>query len=74
LRETGRTVPGDVAVVGFDDAPIASLTLPALTTIRQPLDHMTTVAADLLLRRLQRPGDKAEHVVCPTQLVVRASA
>ena len=45
LRETGRRVPDDVAVVGFDDAPIASLTLPPLTTIRQPLDAMTSAAA-----------------------------
>ena len=55
LREAGRRVPDDVAVVGFDDAPIASLTLPPLTTIRQPLDRMTSAAAELLL---QPPGER----------------
>ena len=52
LRDAGRSMPDDVAVVGFDDAPIASLTLPTMTTIRQPLDEMADVAAELLLRRI----------------------
>ena len=74
LREAGRKVPGDVAVVGFDDAPIASLTLPPLTTIRQPLDTMTSVAADLLVRRVGNGASKPEHIVCATTFVRRASA
>ena len=74
LREAGRKVPDDVAVVGFDDAPIAALTLPQLTTIRQPLDTMTTVAADLLVNRLGNGAGKPEHIVCATTFVRRASA
>jgi DNA-binding LacI/PurR family transcriptional regulator len=74
LRETGRRVPDDVAVVGFDDAPIASLTLPPLTTIRQPIDRMTAAAAELLVRRLGNGSGKAEQIVCPTTFVRRASA
>jgi len=74
LRETGRRVPDDVAVVGFDDAPIAQLTLPPLTTIRQPLDAMTSAAAELLVRRLGNGVGKPEHIVCPTTFVRRASA
>ena len=74
LRESGRDVPGDVAVVGFDDAPIASHTVPTLTTIRQPLDEMTAAAADLLLRRVEDDTAKVEQVVCPTALVRRGSA
>jgi len=74
LREAGRRVPDDVAVIGFDDAPIAQLTLPPLTTIRQPLDAMTSAAADLLVRRLGNGAGKPEQIVCATTLVRRASA
>ena len=74
LRESGRRVPDDVAVVGFDDAPIASLTLPPLTTLRQPLDEMTRAAAELLVSRLGNGASKPEAVICPTTLVRRASA
>src|SRR5262249_29244076 len=74
LREAGRKVPDDVAVVGFDDAPIASMTIPSLTTIRQPLDTMTSVAADLLVRRLGNGAGKPEHIVCATTFVRRTSA
>jgi len=73
LAEAGREVPGDVAVVGFDDFPLAAHTTPALTTVRQPLEAMTEATAELLLRRIA--GDAAvERVVCPTSLVRRASA
>jgi DNA-binding LacI/PurR family transcriptional regulator len=74
LRDAGRRVPADVAVVGFDDAPIASHTVPTLTTIRQPLDEMTAAAADLLLRRAEDDTAKVEQIVCPTALVRRGSA
>jgi DNA-binding LacI/PurR family transcriptional regulator len=67
-------VPDDVAVVGFDDAPIASLALPPLTTIRQPIDIMTTAAANLLVHRLGNGNSKPEHIVCATTFVRRASA
>jgi DNA-binding LacI/PurR family transcriptional regulator len=70
LREAGRDVPDDVAVVGFDDAPFAGHTVPPLTTIRQPLDEMTRRTADLLLAQIRgEPTDG--NVICPTELVVR---
>ena len=72
LRETGRAVPADVAVVGFDDAPLASHTVPPLTTIRQPLEQMTRRTADLLLGQISG-GVTARNVICPTDLVVRRS-
>jgi DNA-binding LacI/PurR family transcriptional regulator len=70
LRESGRDVPGDVAVVGFDDAPLAGHTVPPLTTIRQPLDEMTRRTTDLLLAQIR--GEPADgNAICRTELVVR---
>ncbi|MFD8498909.1 LacI family DNA-binding transcriptional regulator [Amycolatopsis sp. NPDC059657] len=49
LRRAGRKVPGDVAVIGFDDLPIGRRTDPALTTVRQPVEEMgVRMTADLL--------------------------
>jgi len=45
-------VPQQLSVVGFDDAPIAEVVWPALTTVRQPIGQMAEVAADLLLARV----------------------
>ncbi|MFJ8107736.1 LacI family DNA-binding transcriptional regulator [Streptomyces sp. NPDC096132] len=77
LREHGRRVPEDVAVVGFDDMlPVAEGTDPPLTTVRQDIEEMGRIMARLLLRRLDPRGtDEAPAgVVLPTTLVRRASA
>lgn len=72
LRNAGRRVPEDVAVIGFDDIDIAADTDPPLTTIRQPAAEMTRTMVDLLLRRV-RGEAVPDAVLLPTQLVVRAS-
>jgi DNA-binding LacI/PurR family transcriptional regulator len=74
LREAGRRVPREVAVVGFDDAPLAEHTVPPLTTVRQPLDEMTRQTADLLLRQIARDTNGVDNVICKTELVRRRSA
>jgi LacI family transcriptional regulator len=72
LRSAGRRVPDDVAVVGFDDTPLARHTVPPLTTVRQPMDEMAHATADLLLAQLAN-GSRRGNVVVPTTLVVRGS-
>ena len=75
LRESGRTVPANVSVVGFDDIQSAAFQNPALTTVRQPLRQMGMTAAETLLQRITNASQDAypnEIVVEPT-LVVRAS-
>jgi LacI family transcriptional regulator len=72
-RELGVRVPQDVALVGFDDLPLASLVVPPLTTVRQPLYELGAAAAELLLKRLDRPEAPPEHLLLPTRLVVRQS-
>jgi DNA-binding LacI/PurR family transcriptional regulator len=74
LRRAGRRVPDDVAVVGFDDAPLAAYTTPALTTVRQPVEDLGSVAADLILAGLAGHDVRDDNPVLPTELVVRASS
>jgi DNA-binding LacI/PurR family transcriptional regulator len=74
LRAEGRRVPEDVAVVGFDDAPLAATTRPALTTVRQPLETMTSAMVDLLLGRIEGSAAQDDHATLSTVLVVRDSA
>jgi len=72
LRESGRTVPADVAVVGFDDLAIATRTVPPLTTIRQPVEAMGREMARMLVAVLG--GQDPSSLILPTTLVIRGSA
>ncbi|PWU53922.1 LacI family transcriptional regulator [Micromonospora globispora] len=74
LREAGRRVPEDVAVVGFDDAPIARQAEPPLTTVFQPVEEMGRQMARLLVSRISGEEVPTPHVVLPTELIHRASA
>ncbi|MCP4543812.1 MAG: substrate-binding domain-containing protein [Chloroflexi bacterium] len=72
LRARGIRVPGDVAIVGFDDVEEAEAVTPPLTTMRQPIYEQGRQAAEALLAMLQ--GEKMpERVMLPTELVVRQS-
>ncbi len=72
LSERGRRIPSDVAVVGFDDIPLAAFTTPPLSTVRQ--DHATG-ARSLVEKLLQIiSGRRPESEVIPIELVVRASS
>ncbi len=76
LREAGLRVPHDVALVGFDDVPLATAVEPALTTVRQPIEQMGSMAADLLVNLLENPPDEqapAHKTILPGKLVVRDS-
>ena len=76
LREAGKQVPQDVALVGYDDIPIASLIEPGLTTVRQPIERMGSMAAELLLNMLDEPAEEessAHRIILPAELVIRAS-
>ncbi|MEV1012411.1 LacI family DNA-binding transcriptional regulator [Micromonospora sp. NPDC049801] len=70
LREDGVRVPGDVAVAGFDDIPLAGMTAPALTTASHPVGRIAAAAAAAVLAG--RPG--APVTLFPSDLVARDSA
>jgi DNA-binding LacI/PurR family transcriptional regulator len=74
LAEAGRRVPEDVAVVGFDDSPVARTTRPALSSVRQSLDVMGRELVTLLLADIEDPEDVARKVVLAVELVVRESS
>lgn len=74
LAEQGRSVPGDVAVVGYDDSPVATTGGIALTTIRQPSEEMGRQMAHLLLDVLAGRRPTSTGRLLPTALVVRDSA
>lgn len=73
LQAAGLSVPGDVAIVGFDDAAVAAQAEPALTTVRQPLRSQGEAMADVMLRALAGEHPPAETIL-PTSLIVRETA
>jgi LacI family transcriptional regulator len=73
VHEAGLAVPGDVAVVGFDDVPLAAHTDPPLTTVRQPLRQMGETAARMLMAYFAGTPLPETPDVIPTELIVRAS-
>jgi DNA-binding LacI/PurR family transcriptional regulator len=74
LRASGRKIPDDVAVVGFDDSHAARLTDPQLTSVRQPMEEIGRSLARLLLTQLRNPGKRPASLIVPTELVVRDSS
>ncbi|MER6799035.1 substrate-binding domain-containing protein, partial [Amycolatopsis mediterranei] len=74
LRRAGRRVPDDVAVVGFDNAPISRTTDPPLTTVSQPVEALGARAAGELLAVIDGTAAQPHRVVLGTTLVVRESA
>ncbi|WP_225844811.1 LacI family DNA-binding transcriptional regulator [Streptomyces sp. HPF1205] len=73
LREYGRRVPGDVALVGFEDSAIARHMDPALSSVRQPTEEMGRTMARVLLEEIAERASVRRHVVLATELVQRDS-
>ncbi len=75
IAEAGLMIPGDVSVAGFDDSPSSRFSRPQLTTVRQPVAEMSSVAAKLLISQA-KSGAAAERPVdelMPFELIHRAS-
>jgi DNA-binding LacI/PurR family transcriptional regulator len=72
LAAQGKQVPGDIAVGGFDDSWLAATLTPALTTIRQPFERISSEMVRLLTEVIN--GEEPATVILPTTLVHRASA
>jgi DNA-binding LacI/PurR family transcriptional regulator len=74
LREAGKRVPQDVAVVGFEDSAMARQTEPPLTTVYQPVEEMGREMVRLLVSRIRGEQPARPYVLLETHLVVRQSA
>lgn len=72
-KEQGLTIPDDIAVIGFDDQPIAEILEPKLTTIRQPVDLMGEKSVEVMIEMLENPAMKIETFELPIELIVRQS-
>lgn len=72
LRDAGRSIPGDVSVVGFDDIPLAAYFDPPLTTVRLPAFELGQAAGRALLERIAGQTT-TRRTLLPTELIVRAS-
>ena len=73
LSDHGMQVPHDMSIIGFDDIPSTQWMNPPLTTIRQPLRQMGSMAVDLLLQQIAGEPLKALRVELATSLVIRQS-
>jgi len=74
LRERGREVGDDVAVIGFDDIPAAADQQPPLSTVKQPIAALGTAMTRLLLDRIEGRSGLTRRTVLPVELVLRETA
>lgn len=77
IRSEGLSVPGDIAVVGFDNDPSSAYTNPSLTTISQPSFEIGREAAQLFLntQNIEKEGEvKFEKIILPPELLIRESS
>jgi DNA-binding LacI/PurR family transcriptional regulator len=73
LNEQALEIPGDIAVIGYDDMPWAASLRPPLTVVAQPDAEIGVLAARLMLDRIREPDSSYKHITLDARLVVRAS-
>jgi len=73
IREAGLRVPEDIALVGFDDLPLATMPEPRLTTIRQPVYQFGVKAVEILLDLIENGIEPPRRIIMDTELIIRNS-
>ncbi|WP_165390804.1 LacI family DNA-binding transcriptional regulator [Pseudoduganella lutea] len=73
LQAAGLTLPQQVSLIGFDDAPIASFVQPKITTLRHPIGAMAKAAVQELLLRINNEPGRRQRVEFPSEFLVRES-
>jgi DNA-binding LacI/PurR family transcriptional regulator len=75
LRESGRRIPEDFSVVGFDDIQSAAFQNPGLTTVKQPLRQMGVLAAETVLQRINAPVKQPypKEIIVEPEFIIRGS-
>ena len=72
-RRMGLRVPEDMAIVGYNDIPLASRMMPALTTVHVPIHDFGSVAVRLLLDQIETGEPSRRRVIFNPELIVRGS-
>lgn len=72
LQQLGKSVPGDIQIIGYADEPLASYTTPKITTMKQPAFDMGRLGMEMLWHEIES-GNKKDPVVLNTELIVRES-
>jgi DNA-binding LacI/PurR family transcriptional regulator len=74
IKASGRQVPDDIAIVGFDDSPVASHTDPPLSSVHQPIEALGQEMTRLLVRVIHGETTHPQATILPTRLIQRASS
>jgi LacI family transcriptional regulator len=74
LHQRSVAVPGDMAVVGFDDNPLAQFTIPALTTVRLEFEEMGRQAGKMLIDLILHKAKPGRQILLETELIIRDSS
>ena len=73
-KDMGLRIPTDLSIVGVDDITLTEIVQPSLTTVRQPIEKIATMAVNRLVARLEGKFDEEQdHQILPPQLIVRSS-
>lgn len=73
IQKYGYRVPKDIKVIGFDDTIIASVCIPTLTTVRQPMQQLGYSACEMLLDIINYPERKPNYLIFDTEIIIRES-
>lgn len=73
IWKLGLRVPEDISVIGFDDIPYATMAVPPLTTIRQPIGEIGSLAIKHLIEIIDNPAAEQVDIIVPTELIIRDS-
>lgn len=72
-KKLGKRVPEDISIVGFDDSHFAAYSLPSLTTVHKPIQAISQLGVELLLKEIQTKHAISEQHLVKTSLVIRES-
>jgi LacI family transcriptional regulator len=73
VREAGLSIPDDIAFVGFDDLPLATIPSPQLTTVRQPIYQFGMQAVEILIDLIENGISPPRRFIMDTELIIRGS-
>jgi len=74
IHEKGLRIPEDIAIVGFDDVPLARYMCPPLTTIHIPVRSMAQIAFSMVTQLINRQPPEEKHIFLETRLIIRKSS